>query len=333
MAYDNKFLPFASGAGANVQSDADYSADAERTVGNQPGVARSEFVNKSLKQACNFAYLMADVIANQNAASLSDSETTANFYDYFLKSVVKSIQNPIASTNIISPTTSGNANYYAISLDSVSDETLGDGADVSWFPRIFCLSGLAGNNKNEVWLTIDVAGSSSSYRMRMPGGETYIPLNTFGSIPQLYIFCMLEVSGAYCAFLLNPPSWAYQGGTGRKVSLNSSASVTVSTSEPSAPTANAVTPLAATNAAYIAEVHLELSAVGGNCSAAVKLFQNDSYNTVFGTLPTSSSAYSIESGGNEYVTFSMLPGESFEVFDTSGGTAPTVKYTSIVRTK
>lgn len=334
MAYDNKFFPFASGAGANVQSDADYLADAERTVGNQPGVARSNFVNKSLKQACNFAYLLADVIAQQNAETLSDSMTQGDFQLLFQQTVVKSLLNPIASEGIISPTTSGDANYYDIDLNSVSDIMGGDGGDIACFPRIFCLSGLAGNDKRKVYFNILAGTSTGSYQMRLPNGATDIPVNTFGNIPQLYIFCMLTVSGVDYAFLLNPPPWAYQGGTGRKPSANKNAQgVTVTTGEPATPSGNEEYPLDPLyNPQATAEVILELSAPGGSAaSAAVKLFQNDQFQTTFGTLPSSLAAFTIPAGEVKYVTFTMLPGECFEVFST--GTAPTARYTSIVRNR
>lgn len=334
MAYDNKFLPFASGAGANVQSDADYSADAERTIGNQPGVARSNFVNKSLKQACNFAHLLSEVMANQNDEVLSDSMSYSDFLDLFKKSVVKSFQEPIASESIITPTISGDSEEYAIDLDSVSDEVDADGGDYHTFPRIFCVSGLSGNTKNKVYLNIHAGAASGSYQMRMPNGETVIPVNIFGNIPQLYFFCIMEVSGTPYAFFLNPPSWGERGGFGRKTSLNSSGICSVSTVEPSSPSGIEEYPLSTLYPEYIAEVTLEFSAPGGSAaSAAVKLFSADQYSSVFGTLPTSSSAVTIPAGDVKYLTFSMLPGECFEVFDTSGGTPPTVRYNSIVRTK
>ncbi len=334
MAYDNKFLPFAYGAGANVQSDADYLADAERTIGNQPGVARSNFVNKSLKQACNFASLLADVIAMENDETISDSTNTSDFLDFFKKSVVKSFQNPIALETIISPTTSGDANYYSINLDSVSDIYNGDGGDITCFPRIFCLSGLVGNDKRKVYINLTVNGSTGTYQMRLPNGATDIPVNTFGNIPQLYIFCMLTVSSVDYAFLLNPPPWAYQGGTGRKPSANINAqAVSVSVGEPATPSGNEEYPLDPLyNPQATAEVILELSAPGGSAaSAAVKLFQNDQFQTTFGTLPSSLSAFTIPAGDVKYITFTMLPGECFEVFST--GTAPTARYTSIVRNR
>jgi hypothetical protein len=270
----------------------------------------------------------------ENDETLSDSISTSDFLDLFKKAVVKSFQNPIASENIISPTTSGDENHYAINLDSVSDIYNGDGGDSSTFPRIFCLSGLSGNAKRKVYLDITVNGISGSYQMRLPNGATDIPVNTFGNIPQLYIFCMLTVSGVDYAFLLNPPPWAYQGGTGRKPSANQNAvSVTVSNAEPPSPSGNEEYPLDATyNPQATAEVLLELSAPGGSAaSAAVKLFQNDQYQTTFGTLPSSLAAFTIPAGEVKYITFTMLPGECFEVFST--GTAPTARYTSIVRNR
>lgn len=47
----NDFLTFAAGGGANVESQAAYSADTLRTNGNQPGVAVSALNNKAIRQA------------------------------------------------------------------------------------------------------------------------------------------------------------------------------------------------------------------------------------------------------------------------------------------
>lgn len=47
-----QYVPFAYDPTANTQTPATYTADSQRPVGNQPGLARSEFVNTALRQAC-----------------------------------------------------------------------------------------------------------------------------------------------------------------------------------------------------------------------------------------------------------------------------------------
>lgn len=73
----NEFLPFAQGGTALVQTQAVYAGDAERQLGNQPGVARPEFVNKSLRQATVMAAGLGQFLANQQASNVTDSLTAA----------------------------------------------------------------------------------------------------------------------------------------------------------------------------------------------------------------------------------------------------------------
>ena len=73
----NNILPFAQGTGANVQSQADYSADQQRIIGNQPGIARSAFVNKALLQASVMASGLAQFIADGQSDDVTDAKTPA----------------------------------------------------------------------------------------------------------------------------------------------------------------------------------------------------------------------------------------------------------------
>lgn len=78
MSGTNDFLPFATGGGANVESQGSYAVDSQLTIGNQPGIARSSFVNKSLRQACYIASQIAQFLVNQTGQNCLDDATPAN---------------------------------------------------------------------------------------------------------------------------------------------------------------------------------------------------------------------------------------------------------------
>lgn len=75
----NEILPFAStDTGTNLLSQAAYSADAERTVGNTTGaVARAELVNKAMRQSSVIAAGLAKFIADNQATNITDELTAA----------------------------------------------------------------------------------------------------------------------------------------------------------------------------------------------------------------------------------------------------------------
>ncbi len=75
----NDFLVFATGGGANVESQASYAADSNRTNGNQPGVASSAFNNKALRQANFVASQVAQYMCNITGASANDDGVAAEF--------------------------------------------------------------------------------------------------------------------------------------------------------------------------------------------------------------------------------------------------------------
>jgi hypothetical protein len=77
MSLTNDFLAFATGGSANVESQADYSADSDRTNGNQPGVASSALNNKALRQGTYVVSQFAQFLANQTNMDLQDNATPA----------------------------------------------------------------------------------------------------------------------------------------------------------------------------------------------------------------------------------------------------------------
>lgn len=81
----NEILPFAStNTGTNLLTQAEYAADAQRTTGNQPGIARSKLVNKSLRQTSLLAAGLAEFIADWQANNVTDGLTPQQIADYLL---------------------------------------------------------------------------------------------------------------------------------------------------------------------------------------------------------------------------------------------------------
>lgn len=86
----NKILKFAElDTSSNLLTDAEYSADAQRIVGNQPGVARSKLVNKALRQASAIAAGVSEYLAANQQNDVSDDLTPAQIADMFFSATTK----------------------------------------------------------------------------------------------------------------------------------------------------------------------------------------------------------------------------------------------------
>lgn len=98
----NEILPFAStNTGTNLLTQAEYAADAQRTTGHQPGIARSKLENKALRQASLLAAGLAEFIADYQANNVTDSLTPQNIADYLLAAITANIPVvPDASTTV-----------------------------------------------------------------------------------------------------------------------------------------------------------------------------------------------------------------------------------------
>lgn len=68
----NDILVFADDVSANVLTQAEYASDTQRTVGNQPGIARSSFVNKVLRQTSFISASLAQLIVDRTGQSVLD---------------------------------------------------------------------------------------------------------------------------------------------------------------------------------------------------------------------------------------------------------------------
>lgn len=85
----NEILPFAStNTGTNLLTQSEYTADAQRTIGHQPGIARSKLENKVLRQASLMAAGLAEFIADYQANNVTDSLTTQNIADYLYAAIL-----------------------------------------------------------------------------------------------------------------------------------------------------------------------------------------------------------------------------------------------------
>lgn len=69
--------------GTNLLTQAEYSADSQRTNGNQPGTASSKLNNKALKQSALVASAMAAWVAELQSTDVTDLLTSAQLKDLF----------------------------------------------------------------------------------------------------------------------------------------------------------------------------------------------------------------------------------------------------------
>jgi hypothetical protein len=92
----NEILPFAtSNIGTNLLTQAEYTADEQRTIGHQPGIARSKLANKAMRQASLMAAGLAEFIADYQANNVTDSLTPQQVADYLLVAIQSQIPSGI----------------------------------------------------------------------------------------------------------------------------------------------------------------------------------------------------------------------------------------------
>jgi hypothetical protein len=106
----NDFLPFcATDTGTNLENQSTYLVDPNRAIGNQPGIASSQFLNKALRQSTYVAANLAQYISNFSNVSVLDNATPAQI----LAQIASTFQplSPIL-TNFLSGTGTWNATHY-----------------------------------------------------------------------------------------------------------------------------------------------------------------------------------------------------------------------------
>lgn len=107
----NDFLVFGGGGSANVMSQSDWAALAQRLTGFQAGVAQSAQLNKAWRQSSIMAAVLAQFIANNSGQNAVDDGTTATLLANLLIAVRSSVKQQVilADTGAANAYTAANA--------------------------------------------------------------------------------------------------------------------------------------------------------------------------------------------------------------------------------
>ncbi|WP_194932800.1 gp53-like domain-containing protein [Pseudomonas aeruginosa] len=168
----NEFLSFATGAGANVLSQADYDALTTRLSGFQSGTAKSAQVNKAIRQAAFIAAAMGQFAAdNSGADSLDNGDLTA-----FINHFKLALQLFIGSAGYGIDT--GTANAYAVAF-SPAVTALSDGMVVK-FKAQNANTGASTFNPNSLGAKpiVTSAGAALSPGMIPANGDVWLQYNS-----------------------------------------------------------------------------------------------------------------------------------------------------------
>ncbi|WP_393950391.1 phage tail protein [Kluyvera intermedia] len=98
----NNFKPFASAAGANVTSQADYEALTALATGFSSGVARSDQINKAIRQATFIAAGVAQFTADASDTDILD-DGELNKFSSLLKDAITLVATQAAGTLVGQP--------------------------------------------------------------------------------------------------------------------------------------------------------------------------------------------------------------------------------------
>lgn len=125
----NEILPFATDdTGTNLLTQSEYSADSQREIGHQPGIARSKLTNKTMRQTSLLAAGLAEFIADYQANNVTDGLTPQQIADYLQAAITANIPViPDASTStkgIIETATAAEAQSFSSSLLAMTPSTL-----------------------------------------------------------------------------------------------------------------------------------------------------------------------------------------------------------------
>lgn len=105
----NEILNFCStDTGTNLLSQSDYALDTQRPIGNQPGTARSQLVNKVLRQTSSVCAGFGQFLANTQSTDITDGLTTSQLSDIIL--------NAIRGSTYFYGTSSSSANTYTATI-------------------------------------------------------------------------------------------------------------------------------------------------------------------------------------------------------------------------
>lgn len=124
----NEILPFAStDTGTNLLTQSEYSTDTQRPIGNQPGIARSKLVNKTLRQTSLVSAGVAQYMADNQATNIVDSLTPAQIATALANSVDAQINAATGSLGTMSTQNANNVNITGGSITGITDLAIADG--------------------------------------------------------------------------------------------------------------------------------------------------------------------------------------------------------------
>jgi hypothetical protein len=115
----NNFLPFCpTDTGTNLLTQVDYAAAADRTNGNQPGVASSKLNNKAIRQATFITSQLAQYVGDLMGVNTLDDGVTATWLSQLKASLVR--LDPKVSNITSGPGTFYRTYYFFISTGSAT---------------------------------------------------------------------------------------------------------------------------------------------------------------------------------------------------------------------
>jgi len=139
LALQNDFLPFATGAGANVLTQSQYAALSAVSTGYQSGVAQSAALNKTWRQSSIMSAVLAQFIVNQTGQNAVDDGTTAALLANLTSAVfavaksvgISAVLNPVNASTVLTAANMGQSipifgsGGFTITLPAVSDTSAG----------------------------------------------------------------------------------------------------------------------------------------------------------------------------------------------------------------
>jgi hypothetical protein len=87
----NEILKFGDTA-TNILTQAQYASDAQRNLGNQPGIARSALVNKAMRQSAFVVNALSQLIEDVTGANILDDDNSAA-YKTNLQALIQQLAN------------------------------------------------------------------------------------------------------------------------------------------------------------------------------------------------------------------------------------------------
>jgi hypothetical protein len=90
-----EILPFSQDVAANVLTQAQYLADAQRPLGNQPGIARSKLTNKALLQVSAICAGIGQWLADKQGTNVTDQLSAAALSTMMTAAVSSLVPTPV----------------------------------------------------------------------------------------------------------------------------------------------------------------------------------------------------------------------------------------------